>query len=188
MAGIGETAPSTNPLLVARGTEQTNSHVVKVLIDTGSTLGRVGERMTRVSSCKSWFPTHWKGNHSSPLKLLGVERLFSWLWGLHDFLVSQKQQSHLDSASTQQNTRICPGYGEHAVFELEFENVSPAWWCWELPEMTMAFCCKCLETTANVVMVQLTVTFFQPVVTRFLRSWLYAVPEQLPALCSHVIN
>jgi len=32
----------------------------------------------------------------------------------------------LDSASTQQNTRICPGYGEHAVFELEFENVSPA--------------------------------------------------------------
>lgn len=50
MAGIGETAPSTNPLLVARGAEQTNSHVVKVLIDTGSTLGHEGERMTRVSS------------------------------------------------------------------------------------------------------------------------------------------
>lgn len=50
MAGIGETAPSTNPLLAARGTEQTNSHAVKVLIDTGSTLCRVGERMARVSS------------------------------------------------------------------------------------------------------------------------------------------
>lgn len=50
MAGIRETAPSTNPLLAARGTEQTNSRVVKVLIDTGSTLGCVGERMTRVRS------------------------------------------------------------------------------------------------------------------------------------------